>query len=85
MQTPEILSIGLRFKRTDAPILRRLERAVRNGELVGDVTTYEQAALAAETGEPLVVLCNSAREALAMAAGYVANGTSQPAIEPLSR
>lgn len=82
--TAETLRFGLRFKRTDELLLNRLAERVRSGEIDGEVDVFEQAALAARTGEPLVAHCTKPEEILAMAAGYVLNGLDQPAIEELS-
>lgn len=79
-----MIVIGLRFERSQGRRLRLLADRIRTGDLEGDITTFEQAALAAETGEPLQVHCNEPREAHLVAAGYVLHGVKRPAIEQLS-
>jgi hypothetical protein len=78
--------LGLRFERKDAQLLRFLADRVRNGELGTDanVNTFEQAALAAETGELLEVYCDDPVEVVQMAALYTRLGTAQPVIEDLA-
>lgn len=79
-----MVKVGLRFRRGDARVLDAFAQQVRNNELMGDVATYEQAASAARTGEPLVVLCDDPKEALQMAALYAtACGIKRPAVEAL--
>lgn len=81
------IKLGLRFHRRDAPLLRTLASRVRNGELGenANVNTFEQAARAAESGEPLEVICEEPIEAVQMAALYTLHGCSQPVIEELSQ
>ena len=77
--------LGLRFKRYEAPKLRSLAAAVRNGELGGQASNvFEQAARAAESGEPLIVHCDDPIEAVQMAAAYIAHGVERPVIERLN-
>lgn len=77
--------LGLRFQRRDAPHLRRLEAMVKNGELGGEAASvFGNAALAAETGEPLIVYCNEPREVVEMAVAYIRYGVNRPVIEQLS-
>jgi hypothetical protein len=78
-----MVTIGLRFAGRDAPLLEALAAQVRRGEILGDVATYEQAALAARTGEPLVVHCTEPQEAYVMAAMYARIGVTHPAVEAL--
>lgn len=80
----EAINFGLRFKRTDELLLNRLAERVRTGDLLGDVDTFEQAALAAQVGEPLQVRCTPT-EIVLIAAGYVVHGLDQPAIEELTQ
>lgn len=77
------IKVGLRFRRSAARTLRNYEARVRNGELVGDVATYEQAALATEKGEPLIVVCTDVAEAHKMAALYAMHGIAMPTVEPV--
>lgn len=81
-----MIRVGLRFLRSDAPLLRQLAVRARRGELGQQaVTTFEYAADAAQTGEPLIVICeHSHDEALLMAAGYARLGVTHPAIEELT-
>lgn len=77
--------LGLRFKRRDARRLRALAAQVRNGELGGEASNvFTQAAIAAETGEPLQLHCTDPIEAVQMAAAYIRYGVSRPVIEELS-
>jgi hypothetical protein len=57
---------------------------VRNGEIHGDVGTYAGAAVSAETGEPLIVLCERPEEGIAMADMYALIGVTRPAVEELT-
>lgn len=75
---------GLRFEASEAPKLRVLADRVKATDLRADVSTFEQAALAAENGEPLVVHFTDSKEVLFMVAGYVRNGIAQPTIEELN-
>lgn len=80
-----MLKVGLRFRKGDARLLRHLADRVRNGEIPGTLSTFEQAADAARTGEPLIVVCADPKEAHDMAALYGACGLSRrPAVEALS-
>jgi hypothetical protein len=81
-----VIRVGLRFDRRDAWLLHSLADRVRAGDLGRQAaTTFEYAAQAAETGEPLIVLCeHSAEEAVLMAAGYTQFGVTHPAIEELT-
>jgi hypothetical protein len=83
LQADATIKMGLRFRRKDSQILRFYEERVRNGDYPGDVTTFEQAALAAETGEPLVVHCVEELEVFLMAEGYAALGC-RPSVEELN-
>ncbi len=75
---------GLRFQASEAPKLKALADRIKAADLRADTSTCEQAALAAETGEPLVVHFTDLNEVLFMVAGYVRNGIAQPAIEELN-
>lgn len=79
-----MLRIGLRFRRGDARVLDAWAERVRSGEFPGNVSTFEQAAKAASTGEPLVVICDDAKEVQQMAALYASCGIRRPAVEALS-
>jgi hypothetical protein len=82
--TTETQTCGLRFKASEAAKLRVLVDRVKAVDLRADASTFEQAALAAETGEPLVVHFTDPNEVLFMVAGYVRNGIAQPDIEELN-
>lgn len=85
MPRPDTIRVGLRFERRDARTLRELARRVQLGDLKGHaLTTFTQAAAAAETGEPLQVVCRDRTEAALMAHGYSLWGISQPVIETLN-
>lgn len=83
--TTTLLHIGLRFDRRDSDRLFKLADLVRSKQLQGDVSTYEEAAIAATTGEPLLVICTDPGQAHAMAAGYIALGCRPPAVEELTQ
>lgn len=78
------LRVGIRFDRDQAGPLRDLAQRVRRGELRGDTATYEQAELAALTGEPLEVHCTDVDEAKLMVAGYILNGIKVAAVDTLT-
>ncbi len=80
------VNVGLRFQRRDARALRALAGRVRQGEL-GErhVQVFASAAAAAETGEPLIVVCDDPSEALLMAQGYAQYGVDPPVVEELAR
>lgn len=75
---------GLRFDKSDARNLRDLADRVKATDLRADVSTYEQAALAAETGEPLQVHFTDIKDVVEMVALYVLHGIKQPTIEELN-
>lgn len=76
--------LGLRFAHRDTKLLRFLASRVRNGEMGGQAANvFEQAALAAESGEPLVVYYNDPAEVVQMAAAYIRYGVTRPVIEEL--
>ncbi len=80
-----MIRIGLRFQRRDEPLLRALAARVRQGDLGAQhVATFTNAADAAATGEPLIVICEQRDEALLLAAGYARLGVPMPAIEELT-
>jgi hypothetical protein len=77
--------LGLRFTKRDGPLLRSLAESVRNGELGSQaVAVFENAASAAENGEPLIVHHDDPSEVAEMAAAYAKHGVSRPVIEQLS-
>lgn len=77
--------IGLRFTRSQAAPLQRIADRIRAADLTGrvDITTFEAAAEAARTGEPLIVICDHPDEAIAMADAYIFWGIRRPAVEAL--
>jgi hypothetical protein len=81
-----MIRVGLRFDRRDAKLLYNRAGRVRAGELgQAAVNTFLHAAQAAETGEPLIVICeHSAQEGMLMAAGYTQYGVTHPAVEELT-
>lgn len=80
-----MLKLGLRFERRDEKLLRFLADRVRNGELGEQAANvFEQAAMAAESGEPLILYCTSPLEAVQMAVEYVRHGVTRPVIEDLN-
>lgn len=80
-----MIRVGFRFDRRDAAILRSLSARVRAGELDNHhAAVFENAASAAETGEPLIVECENQAEALLLADGYSRFGVSRPVIDELA-
>lgn len=80
-----MIRVGLRFDRGDAGWLRAVARQIRSGQHRGEtVGGLTHAAEAAETGEPLIIQCQSPQEAKQIAARFVRLGCSQPAIEELT-
>lgn len=77
--------IGLRFRRSQARTLRALaERAERRELGAESVSLFRDAADAAATGEPLIVLCEQPLEAVLIAEGFTRYGVVKPAVEELS-
>ena len=81
---PAHIRVGLRFDRSQAHLLHHLADRVRAGEIQGDIATFEQAELAALTGEPLEVHCTNLDEAWLMIAGYRLRGAGPTAVETLN-
>jgi hypothetical protein len=80
-----VIRLGLRFEPRDRRLLRYLAGRVRQGDLAGQAANvFEQAALAAETGEPLELWCTEPIEAVHMALAYSQYGVTAPTIEELS-
>lgn len=78
-------TLGLRFSRQDVLLLRKLADTVRSGEMTGQsVNVFEQAARAAESGEPMVIYHDDPIEVVEMAALYLRHGCHQPVIEQLN-
>lgn len=79
------MRFGLRFDPQDASYLRAVARQIKGGQRRGEtVGGLDHAAEAAETGEPLIVHCESAQEVKQMAARFVRLGCSMPAIDELT-
>lgn len=80
-----MIRVGFRFDRRDASLLRGLGARVRSGELSNHhAAVFDNAAAAAETGEPLIVECEDKTEALLLADGYPRFGVSRPTIDELA-
>jgi len=80
-----VIRVGFRFDRRDASTLRALSARVRSGELSNHhAAVFDNAAAAAETGEPLIVECEDRAEALLLADGYPRFGVSRPIIDELA-
>lgn len=77
------IRIGLRFNRRDAKLLRELAERAGRRELTEARKVFSDAADAARTGEPLIVLCSTPVEARLMAAGYTRYGVAEPVLESL--
>jgi hypothetical protein len=77
--------IGLRFNRTQARALHDLAERARHHDLTGsEVSVFHKAALAAESGEPLIIVCVKPIEAILIAKGYANYGITEPVIEQLA-
>lgn len=80
-----MIRLGLRFERRDTALLYSLAAQVRNGEMGKQAANvFEQAARAAQTGEPLELYCHDPVEAVQMAVAYVQHGVTRPVIEELN-
>lgn len=79
--TPATLTVAMRFDRRDAPKLRAAADRAKIKDLRADVSTFDQAADAAEAGVPLMVICDSLDEARLMAKGYTLYGCQEPTLE----
>ena len=80
-----MIRVGLRFHPKDAGTLRMLAERVRLHDLGSQtLAVFENAADAARTGEPLIVLCEHPTEAQVMADGYVRYGVRRPSVEELT-
>lgn len=80
-----MIRVGFRFDRHDAPTLRNLGARVRSGEIPNHhAAVFDNAAAAAETGEPLIVECEDRAEALLLADGYPRFGIRRPVIDELA-
>lgn len=78
------LMMGLRFRKSQARLLRDLADRARAREIpFGAVSLFEKAAEAASAGEPLIVICERPEEAIAMAAGFGQFGILPPSVEQL--
>jgi hypothetical protein len=79
----EPLKVGLRFRRGDRRVLVSI-RDLAESRGQGDVTLYNRAIEAAESGEPMIVLCDHISEVQTMASLFSTLGVHRPAIESLS-
>lgn len=79
------LTVGLRFDPRDERALRELTQRATAQELpANDVALFREAALAAHTGEPLIVQADSVEEVVAMADGFTMFGVRRPALDALA-
>jgi hypothetical protein len=76
--------IGLRFNRNQARALHDLADRLIQHELPGEASVFVKAALAAESGEPLIIVCVKPIEAILIAKGYANYGITEPVIEQLA-
>lgn len=77
--------MGLRFRKSQARVLRNIAEWARANDLPGvDATLYDKAAESAAAGEPLVVHCENREEVEGMAAGFVLLGVARPEIDELT-
>jgi hypothetical protein len=77
--------IGLRFNHADARALRNLAERLSQHELPGEATVFYKAALAAESGEPLIIVCRNPIEAVYIAKGhFTRHGIAEPVFEQLA-
>lgn len=82
-ETPELM-LGLRFARSQRRVLTALVQRAEAGELTAAAELFRKAAHAAGTGEPLIIVCQTRDEAVAMADGFVMYGVKRPVIEQLN-
>jgi hypothetical protein len=76
---------GLRFRRSQARVLRALVVRAEHRELPSaNVTFFRMAAEAAHTGEPLLVECTNEAELALLASGFAHFGVVPPTIEQVS-
>lgn len=81
---PEI-TLGLRFRKSQAPILRNLVARMKSEGINRDhISLFESAHAAARTGEPLLVVCHDPMEAELMAAAFPQWGVVAPTVEQLA-
>jgi hypothetical protein len=80
-----MLTLGLRFSRSQARILDNIAEDLRSRRPDGiDISLFDKAAESARDGEPLVVLCDHREEIEKMARGFELWGIKRPVIEELS-
>ena len=76
---------GLRFRRGDARVLRNhVEELKRHGIDRSHISLFENAALAAENGEPLQVQAQTIDEVQSIASAFTFYGLRRPVIDDLS-
>jgi len=79
------LVMGLRFRKSQARMLRNLTDQLKERDLPGvDISLFEKAAQAAAAGEPLLVHCESREEVELMAAAFAQLGVARPQIDELA-
>jgi hypothetical protein len=81
---PDTLKLGLRFARSETRKLRDIATRARSEGLAIDMGLFEQAADSAETGEPLIVICDEPEDGARMADGFILWGIERPAVEELT-
>lgn len=81
---PPMVTLGLRFRRSQARLLRDLAERAKAGELPGAVSLFANAANAAGKGELLIVGGDSVDEIRALAQGFAIYGVTVPTVEMLS-
>jgi hypothetical protein len=80
-----MLSLGLRFSRSQARVLRNLASDLRARRPPGiDISLFDKAAESAADDEPLVVLCDDPAEVELMAQLFADLGIKRPTIDGLS-
>lgn len=77
--------IGLRFRKSQARILRNLVQRMKSEGIDREsISLFESAQLAAQTGEPLIVVCHDPMEVELMAAAFPRWGVVAPTMERLA-
>lgn len=81
----DYIKAGLRFDHRDGPALLALAERAKRRELGKQlVSHFAKAAVAAQTGEPLVVICTDVDDLHQQVAAYIRAGIRPPAIETLT-
>lgn len=80
------ITMGLRFSRADLSRLKLYTQELRSqGADPESIGLFDKAYDAAESGEPLLVVCHDPSEGEQMAAGFVRHGFLRPAVEHIGR